>query len=238
MTSRAEILDALSGVRDPELDEPITDLDFVSGLQLEDDAVYVRLRLPTYFCAPNFAYLMVADAKAAALSVPGVRQARVVLDDHYASGEINVGVNENKGFDVAFAGETESPDLEELRGTFRRKSFVARQEKLCRALLAEGHSPEELGEMRLGEVPSSEAFEKYLERRAELVLDVSPEAPLVVDPDGKRVPKEAVIQHLRFARTVRSSIEGNAELCRGLLATRYGGVPGVAQDEREEEAVV
>jgi hypothetical protein len=26
---------------------------------------------------------------------------------------------------------------------------------------------------------------------------------------------------LRFARTVRSSIEGNAELCRGLLATRY-----------------
>ena len=44
----------------------------------------------------------------------------------------------------------------------------------------------------------------------------------MVDPDGKRVPNEAVIQHLRFARTVRMSVEGNAELCRGLLATRYG----------------
>ncbi len=222
MTSRAEVLDALSGVRDPELDEPITDLAFVSGLEIEGDAVSVRLRLPTYFCAPNFAYLMVADAKAAILSVPGVRRAQVVLDDHYASGEINGGVNEEKGFDGAFPGETESPDLEELRGTFRRKSFVARQEKLCRALLAGGHHPEKLAEMRLEEAPSSETFEKYLERRAELGLDVSPEAPLLVDPDGKRVPKEAVIQHLRSARTVRVSIEGNAELCRGLLATRYG----------------
>jgi metal-sulfur cluster biosynthetic enzyme len=221
MTSRAEVLGALSGVRDPELDEPITDLDFVSGLELEDDAVSVQLRLPTYFCAPNFAYLMVADAKAAVLSVPGVRRARVVLDDHYASAEINVGVNEEKGFDGAFPEETESPNLEELRDTFRRKSFVARQEKLCRSLLVEGHSPETLTEMRLGEVPSSEALEKYLERRAELGLNVSPEAPLLVDPGGKRVPKEAVIQHLRFARTVGVSIEGNAEVCRGLLATRY-----------------
>jgi metal-sulfur cluster biosynthetic enzyme len=203
MTSRSEVLGALSGVRDPELDEPITDLAFVSELEIEGDAVSVRLRLPTYFCAPNFAYLMVADAKAAVLSVPGVRWARVVLDDHYASGEINSGVNEEKGFDGAFPDETESPNLEELRGIFRRKSFVARQEKLCRVLLAEGHSPGELAEMRLGEATPSEALEKYLERRGELGLDVSPEAPLLVDPDGKRVPKEAVIQHLRFARTVR-----------------------------------
>ncbi len=222
MTSRTEVLDALSGVRDPELDEPITDLAFVSELEIEGDAVSVRLRLPTYFCAPNFAYLMVADARAAVLSVPGVRRVRVVLDDHYASDEINGGVNAQKGFDGAFPDETESPDLEELRGTFSRKSFVARQERLCRALLAEGHHPEMLAEMRLQEVPSSESFEKYLERRAELGLDVSPESPLLVDPDGKRVPKEAVIQHLRFARTVGVSIEGNAELCRGLLATRYG----------------
>jgi metal-sulfur cluster biosynthetic enzyme len=222
MTSWAEVLGALSGVRDPELDEPITELAFVSELEIEGDTVSVRLRLPTYFCAPNFAYLMVADAKAAVLSVPGVRRARVVLDDHYASGEINGGVNEEKGFDGAFPDETESPDLEELRSIFHRKSFVARQEKLCRALLAQGHSPADLAELRLGELPSSEVTEKYLQRRAELGLDVSPVAPLLVDPDGNRVPKDAVVQHLRFARTVGVSIEGNAELCRGLLATRYG----------------
>jgi metal-sulfur cluster biosynthetic enzyme len=222
MTNHTEVLDALSDVRDPELDEPITDLGFVSELEIEGDGVFVRLRLPTYFCAPNFAYLMVADAREAVLSVPGVRRAWVVLDDHYASDEINGGVNEEKGFDGAFPDETESPDLEELRTIFRRKSFVARQEKLCRALLAQGRSPEQLAETRLGEVPPSETFEKYLERRVELGLDISPEAPLLVDPDGKRVPGDAVVQHLRFARTVGVSIEGNAELCRGLLATRYG----------------
>ena len=222
MPTEEEVLGALAGVRDPELDEPITDLEFVSGLEIEDGAVSVRLRLPTYFCAPNFAYLMVADARAAVLSLPDVREARVVLDDHHASNEINDGVNEERGFEGTFPGETEGENLQGLRNIFRRKSFVARQEKLCRALLAEGRSSEELAEIRLGEVPSSGAFEKYLKRRSELGLDVSSGSPLVVDPDGKRVPKEAVVGHLRFARTVRVSIEGNASFCRGLLATRYG----------------
>ncbi len=58
MIDRNEVLGALSGVRDPELDEPITDLDFVPALEIVDDSVRVRLRLPTYFCAPNFAYLI------------------------------------------------------------------------------------------------------------------------------------------------------------------------------------
>ncbi len=146
MTSRAEILDALSSVRDPELDEPITDLDFVSELEMEDGVVSVRLRLPTYYCAPNFSYMMVADAKGAVLSVPGVKRARVVLEDHYASGEINAGVNDGHGFDGAFAGETEGQDLEELRTIFRRKAFVSRQEQLCRALLADGLTSEDLAD--------------------------------------------------------------------------------------------
>jgi metal-sulfur cluster biosynthetic enzyme len=222
MIDRDEVLGALAGVRDPELDEPITDLDFVSSLEIEGDAVRVRLRLPTYFCAPNFAYLMVADAQAAALSVPGVERATIFLDDHYASEEINGGVNEEHGFDGAFPKETEGPDLENLRSTFRRKSFVSRQEQLCRTLRAAGHSPEALARMRLRDLSPSEEFETYLERRAELGLDVSAGAPLVVDPDGNRVPEDAVVQHLRFAKTVRVSIEGNASLCRGLLSTRYG----------------
>ena len=220
--TEAEVLDALSGVRDPELDEPITELKFVADLRVAEDAVDVRLRLPTPFCAPNFAYLMVADAKDAVLSVPGVRDARIFLDGHYASGEINAGMAEDRGFEGTFPGETEGESLDELRTIFRRKSFVSRQEKLCRALLAEGYSSEELAEMRLEEVPVSEAFEKYLSRREELGLEVSAEAPFVVDPDGNQIPAEAVVEHLRFAKLTRLSIEGNAGFCRGLLATRYG----------------
>ena len=222
MPTKAAVLDALSGVRDPELDEPITDLKFVADLRVAEDAVDVRLRLPTPFCAPNFAYLMVADTKEAVLSVPGVRHARVALDDHHASSEINAGMANERGFEGTFPGETEGESLDELRAIFRRKAFISRQEKLCRALLAEGYSSEELARMRLEEVPVSETFEKYLQRRAELGLDVSAEASFVVDPDGNPIPEEAVVEHLRFAKLTRLSIEGNAGFCRGLLATRYG----------------
>jgi metal-sulfur cluster biosynthetic enzyme len=235
MIDSKEILDALSGVRDPELDEPVTTLGFVSSVEVDGGAVSVRLRLPTYFCAPNFAYLMVADARVAVLSVPGVTEARVLLEDHYASEELNA-VNAGRGFDDAFPGEAQGPNLRGLRSTFRRKSFVSRQEQLCRALLREGRSTRELARMKLGEVPPSEDLQTYRERRRELGIDVSPEAPLLVDPDGGRIPEKAVVEHLRFAKTVRVSIEGNASLCRGLLETRYGGERGVGERAEREEA--
>ena len=51
----AKVRAALGTVRDPELDEPLTDLGFVTAIELDGDSVRVHLRLPTYFCAPNFA---------------------------------------------------------------------------------------------------------------------------------------------------------------------------------------
>ena len=77
--------------------------------------------------------------------------------------------------------------------------------------------------------PPFRGFEAYLARGSQLEMDVSAEAPLVVDPDGNLVPEDAVVQHLRSARLTRVSIEGNAGLCRGLLATRYGEFSGVAR---------
>jgi metal-sulfur cluster biosynthetic enzyme len=218
--TREAVLDALAGVRDPELDEPITELGFVGALELEGDAVHVALRLPTYFCAPNFAYLMVADAKRAILSIPGIREARVTLADHFTANEINAGVAHERGFQATFPGEADA-ELDQLRRLFRGKALIARQERLCRALLAQGFSPEQLIGMRLGDLPASPETDLYLDRRAELGLDVSPEAPLLVNPNGEPIPKEKVTDHLRRARAVRVSIEGNAEFCRELLSTRY-----------------
>ena len=235
MPTEAAVLDALSGVRDPELDEPITDLKFISELRVGEDSVDVRLRLPTPFCAPNFAYLMAHDAKEALLSVPGVSEARVVLEDHHTADEINAGMAGDLSFEGTFSSfEETGEDLDGLRDIFRRKAFVSRQEKLCRMLLADGHSSAELAGMVLEGVPDSEAKEKYLSRREELGLDVSEEAPFVVDPDGNRVPESAVVQHLRFARVTRLSIEANAGFCRGVLAARQGDVPVV----REKEATI
>ena len=63
----------LDGVIDPELDEPITTLRFVSACEVTPDGdVEVVLRLPTPQCAPNFAFRMAADARKAVRRLPGV----------------------------------------------------------------------------------------------------------------------------------------------------------------------
>src|ERR1700730_17102263 len=98
VTAASRVLAALEGVRDPELDEPITALGFVDSCTLSDDGVAeVRLRLPAYFCAPNFAFLMVADAYDAVSTVDGVVRTEVTLEDHFASDQINGGVAARAG---------------------------------------------------------------------------------------------------------------------------------------------
>ena len=68
-------------------------------------------------------------------------------------------------------------------------------------------------------------------------MDISPGSLLVIDSDGKSVPKEAIIERLRFARIVRVSTEGNASLCRDLLAARYDSRGATHDDSREEAAL-
>ena len=103
----------------------------------------VRLRLPTYFCAPNFAYLMVADAYDAVTAVPGVTSAEVILEDHFASDAINAGVAAQSGFVASFDGEAVA-ELGDLRAQFLRKAVMAGTDQVCRPLLAAGVTPEEL----------------------------------------------------------------------------------------------
>ena len=147
MTSKAQILAALDQVRDPELDQPVTDLGFVSSCVVSAAGdVQVRLRLPTYFCAPNFAFLMVADAYDAISQVDGVRHAEVVLDDHFAASAINAGVAARSGFVQSF-GELAAAELDELRTDFVRKAVLAGTDRVCRPLLAAGRGNEELAAM-------------------------------------------------------------------------------------------
>jgi metal-sulfur cluster biosynthetic enzyme len=221
MVGEAALLAALSRVRDPELDEPITELGFVCELRVDGARVRARLRLPTYFCAPNFAYLMAADARAALAAVPGVEGAEVWLEDHYASEEINDGIGARRDFAAAFAGEADD-DLAELRSIFDRKAFLVRQERLSQALVAAGRPAEVLPALRLGDLPDLPETTTYLERRAALGLDLSAGAPFLLRPNGEPIAADDAPRQLRFARTVRVSIEANADLCRGLLRTRYG----------------
>ena len=121
MIDEPRIVEALSAVRDPELDEPITDLGFVKEIRIDDGGqVTVTLWLPTYYCAPNFAYIMAVDAKSAVGALDGVSNVAIRLIDHHASGEINDGLDAGKDFDETFPGETAGEGLAEVRLRFGR----------------------------------------------------------------------------------------------------------------------
>ncbi|HEY0359745.1 MAG TPA: iron-sulfur cluster assembly protein [Mycobacteriales bacterium] len=224
-TLDAAVWSALGTVRDPELDEPITDLGFVTSATVTCGVAHVRLVLPTYFCAPNFAYLMVADAYDAVAEVRGVHTVDIALEDHFAAAEINAGVAAGAGFDGSFPGDTEpggaEADLTDLRRTFQRKAHTACLERACRRLVADGWEVEALGGVRLADLPESAERRSLLRRRDDLGIPTGPGDPLLVDDEGTPVPADRLAAHLRFAQAVRVSIEGNSSFCRGLLHTRY-----------------
>jgi metal-sulfur cluster biosynthetic enzyme len=226
------VLAALEVVRDPELDEPITSLGFVTacGVSADGDA-QVRLRLPTYFCAPNFAFLMVADAYDAVSVLPGVRRTEVVLEDHFASDAINGGVAAQAGFAQSFDGEAVG-ELHGLRADFLRKAIMAGTDQVCRPLLDAGTDPAGLLELTLGQLPPSRPLQRLRQRRAELGLPAGDDAALVIDPvTGAPVGGDAMPLHLRRARTTRISLEANGSICRGMLRHRYNDA-GLGEEEQ------
>jgi metal-sulfur cluster biosynthetic enzyme len=115
MSTERRVQAALDTVLDPELDAPITELGFVTSCTVEGDGTaHVRLRLPTFYCAPNFAFLIVAHAYDAVAHVDGVKAADIVLEDHFAASEINAGVAARAGFAAAFQGLAVN-ELDDLR---------------------------------------------------------------------------------------------------------------------------
>jgi len=214
-----DALTALDAVLDPELDEPITDLGFVKSLTVEGTRVTVHWRLPTSFCAPNFAYLMASDAKDVLAALPWTSEVVVALDGHHDSDLINRGLAADAGYRGTFGHEADE-DLEELRLTFRRKAHQAAMERALTVLLrADEHV--DLPGIRLADLPDVSATHALLRRREALGLPTDPSAPVLVDHDGSPFPREEIPIRLRFARSVRISIEGNSHFCRGLLRTRY-----------------
>jgi metal-sulfur cluster biosynthetic enzyme len=221
MTTVPEVLDALGGVRDPELDQDLVELGFVTDVAVDGDAVAVRLRLPTFYCSPNFSFLMVDDARRAVEALDGVGVARVTLEDHFTADEINDAVGRGAGFVDAFPGEA-TAELGELRTLFQKKALTAREGRLGDELLAGGRTPAELAEMQLGELPPGPDAARCVQLRTELGLGADPSAPAFVTPDGTVIGAEDLPRFLRYARLVSRSLEGNGHLCRGLLKTRYG----------------
>ena len=235
MTTPERVLGALATVYDPELDEPITSLRFVSSCDVTDAGdVDILLRLPTPQCAPNFAFLMAADALGAVRRLPEVRRVTVRLEDHYTGEEINAALAAGEGFTGAFPGETDDDSLESLRELFTRKALVARQTRVCETVRASvGSEAGEVVSLRVADLPQEDPeVRRCLELRAALGISCDPGAAAFVSPNGDPVSADQLDRWLRMGRLVRTSLEANGGICRSLLQFRHN----LAADPLQEVA--
>jgi len=222
MSTAVRVMEELDRVHDPEVDQPVTSMGFIRSVEEVGSGVVIRMQLPTYFCAPNFTWLMVEDVRIAAERVVGPGLATVELDGHFESERISNGVGGGAGFAKTFAGQAVE-DLDGIRDRFLRKTFLIRQEKVCRAAEEAGVDPGELCDLDLIDVACLDLpeFGKYLTTREELGISCRHSAPFLVAADGRPVGPDSIRAHRRSASVMAVSFEGNGHLCRALIEQRY-----------------
>lgn len=226
----SQVWDRLALVADPELDEPITDMGFVEEVTIRDrSTVEVSFRLPTYWCSPNFAFLMADGIRREVRMLPWVRDVRVRLRDHMFADEVNAGVNGARCFSDVFRDYSDGEDLAQLRLKFEKKAFQRRQESLLLALRREGMGPRQIIAMSLGELlahefDSAEARAqrpRYRLLLLELGLAWGGEDLAFRTYDGLALTEDGFADYLAELRSVRINMEFNGALCRGLKQSRY-----------------
>jgi metal-sulfur cluster biosynthetic enzyme len=214
-------------VTDPELDEPVTALEFVTRADVDaDNCVRIEFRLPTYWCAANFSFLMADDMRNAVKDLPWVGDVSIVLGEHMYADKINAGLARGLNFQETFGAEADG-DLDELRRTFLLKAFQRRQAALLAHLMEAGYGAAGLVGMTLGELVNLEVNEagarlrtRYVERRA-IVSDPLATSRAFVDTDGDPLQAETLSAYVRTLRRVDINAEFNSALCRGLLHARF-----------------
>ncbi|HEX3992966.1 MAG TPA: iron-sulfur cluster assembly protein [Acetobacteraceae bacterium] len=222
----AAVRRALDCVTDPELDEPVTDLRFIERLTVDQDGIVsIGFRLPTYWCAANFAFLMADDMRRAVGALPWVRKVRVTLGDHMYADKINHGLEHGLSFQATF-GDEASAELDDLRRAFLVKAFQRRQESLLRHLITLGHQPAAIVSMTLPQLQAlrighegEPLRQRYLDRRE---VCAGPDITLAfVDAQCNPLSADTLLAYLQGLGRVSINAEFNGALCRGLLAARF-----------------
>lgn len=227
---RRELRRQLERVNDPELDEPVTEMGFIERAEIDPSGhVEVNFRLPTYWCSPNFAFLMLEDIRTALEALSWKPTFRITLQDHMFAEEVNKGIAEGRGFAEIFDALAEKVDLEALREKFRVKAFKRRQEAVILDLKAFGIADNEIVRMSLAVfdalVAGNDQARRNRARYREVLLarwpDLGPRDPVMVDDGRSRIEVDRLAAHLAELRSVRINMEFNGALCRGLKQTRY-----------------
>ena len=182
--------------------------------------------------------MMAEDIRQVLLDDSSVETVSAHLKDHSDAKKIEAGVNAGKLFNEAFPDEAFG-DLGQLRKLFLSKGLIKRQERLIRSLVEAGLPTEEICELQIRhlfpqnqsyfvrmktvaavEIHPSEVVPRYLERRAEIGLDRSPNATLITNLSGKPMNTDQLRHHLITARTVRAAMNANASFCCAILKSR------------------
>jgi metal-sulfur cluster biosynthetic enzyme len=234
-TQLDEVWGRLDLVMDPELDEPVTDMGFIEAVSIagptdghNSSTVEIVFRLPTYWCSPNFAFLMAEGIKTEVETLPWVGQAVITLQDHMAAEEMNAVINRGGAFSEVFDELMPGENLADLREKFDQKAFQRRQEVVIKALIAQGYSAEQIAAMRLDEfaVIRFDDAEDERQRGRYVALLMSKGLAGVADdlafPTYQGTPIGADFQtYMGLLRSVRINMEFSGSLCRGLKRSRY-----------------
>jgi metal-sulfur cluster biosynthetic enzyme len=227
-----EVWAVLERVTDPEIDESVTKLEFVTRVEIEAGSrVRIELRLPTYWCAPNFAFLMASDMRDAVEELPWVEEVSVELLDHFSATLINRSVALKQDFRDAFPGETDG-DLSQIRRTFLGKSYQRRQELLMRYALKSGIDASWLIRATLRELKDLPLDEEggslrnlyvFAWRRIHIGSEEEELAFMTIDREPLNLGE--LKDYLRLVAGVRRTADFNGLICRGLVAARNGNLP-------------
>jgi hypothetical protein len=202
-------------------------LNFVVKVEVDpENRVHIEFRLPTYWCAANFSFLMADDMRRAVGTLDWVKGVSVVLGEHMYADQINAGLAKGLSFQETFGAEADG-SLDDLRRTFLVKAFQRRQAALLNHLARIGHPPETVVSLTLTELESlpcddegAKLTRRYLERRA-VVGPVRSDAPAFVDAAGASLKAGNLSSYLSGLRRVGVNAEFNSALCRGLLSVRF-----------------
>lgn len=245
----AEVWSRLDLVMDPELDEPVTDMGFVESVALTGPGtVAVSFRLPTYWCSPNFAFLMAEGIKHEVEALPWVEQAVVTLEDHMAATEMNAAINAGASFASVFADLQPDQDLRALKEKFDQKAFQRRQEVVIKALAESGLSVAAIVSMPLAGLEAVEFAEpeavrqqgRYLALLRAKGLARRATDPAFTDWQGTPLTVEGYAAHMGLLRSVRINMEFSGSLCRNLKTNRYkeadlsGAIPVLVDTPRPD----
>ena len=221
-------------VMDPELDEPVTDMGFIEAVSVtwpalgqNTSTVHISFRLPTYWCSPNFAFLMAEGIKRQVEVLPWVGQAVVTLQDHMAADEMNTAINTGASFGSVFSDLHPDEDLAALREKFDVKAFQRRQEVVIKALIAMGFLATEIVAMPRGLLEATELDDQEAARQKARYLAILGDkclAPTSADlafPTYQGSPITDYALYMGLLRSVRINMEFSGSLCRGLKQSRY-----------------